>query len=375
MADGGMLSMKKFFRNDVVVVMGGQIFQLALGVVTSTLIARVINADGYGVINLLRSAFLLVATISPLGLDVALLKYCGQGENEDPLKEAVVLRLRLLALTVSAALVALTAIAGATGAIRHVYPFADIEYLFLVAFLALPFATDTALLNAIYRSRGKVARYAMMVPYAQTALRAFAVPLAIVFNPSLSVFVWITTFQIVISAGLLIFDLRRERRPAPAGVASHEKILGETTHVLRKSGWMCLSLFVYSLMRSADVMFLGAYAKAGSIGEYTALVMIAQLIAIFPMAASQSLGPNISRAYHGGGDPASNASWITICAKRRRISGYIFGGIAIFGQRLDLVFGPSFRFDPIICLLLPFGQVMSATLAPIGLYARPSPTA
>jgi O-antigen/teichoic acid export membrane protein len=274
-----------------------------------------------------------------------------------------------VALMASLVMILIVAAASATGLIRRVYPFANIDYLFLVSFLALPFATDTALLNAVYRANGRVARYALMVPYAQSALRVVAVPLAAAFSPSVAIFLWINTVQIVVSAALLMVDLRRgqsavARREIAAAPA--ERVRAEARHVLRESKWMGLSIFVYSLMRSADMMFLGAFAKAASIGEYAALTMVAQLIAIFPMAASQSLGPNISHAYHRGDQPGVKRELDSYLRKSAPISGYIFGGVAIFGQRLDLVFGSSFHFDPVICLILPLGHLMSATLAPMG---------
>jgi O-antigen/teichoic acid export membrane protein len=47
-------------------------------------------------------------------------------------------------------------------------------------------------------------------------------------------------------------------------------------------------------------------------------------------------------------------------------SAFLFGGIAAFGPRLDLIFGAGFVFDPVVCFLLPLGQVLSATLGPLG---------
>ena len=48
------------------------------------------------------------------------------------------------------------------------------------------------------------------------------------------------------------------------------------------------------------------------------------------------------------------------------ISGFIFAGIAVFGTRLDLVFGRSFHFQQGVSLLMPVGYLLSATLAPTG---------
>jgi O-antigen/teichoic acid export membrane protein len=358
--------MFRLARSEVAVVMGGQVAQLAVGLATSTLIARMLNADGYGVVNLLRSIFMMAATVSPLGLDVALLKFCGRGDGYDPAKARVVARLRLLAFALSAAVVAGVWLGALAGLFGRVYPFASVDLLFVVSFLALPFATDTSILNAVYRARGKARRYALIGPYLQSALRLVLVPLAAVLSPRVETIVWINTLQIVVSAVLLAIDMRRDRQDAPPppsqGAVSHSG----AGAVLRESLWMCMSIFVYSLMRSADIMFLGASAGADKLGAYAALAMVSQLIAIFPMAASQSLGPDISRAYHDGDRAGVKRQLDGYLRKAAPVSGFLFGGIAVFGQRLDLIFGPSFHFTPAICLLLPLGQLLSATLAPMG---------
>lgn len=359
--------MLRLLKGDVAVVMGGQLVQLAVGVATSTIIARMLSADGYGVVNLLRSIFMMVATVSPLGLDAALLKYCGRDDGDADGKAAVILRLRLIALAVSTTLALLVFAGAETGLLGKVYRFDNINLLFIVTFLALPFATDTAILNAVYRARGQAKRYALMGPYLQSGIRLVLVPLAAVYSPRIETVVAINTLQIVVTAVLILIDMSRSRPEAadsaPPPAAMHR---AGAMDVLQESAWMCLSIFVYSLMRSADIMFLGATTQAKDIGEYAALSMVAQLTAIFPMAASQSLGPNISKAFHSGDQAGVVRELNQYLMKAAPVSGFLFGGIAVFGQRLDLVFGPSFHFSAAICFLLPLGQVISATLAPMG---------
>lgn len=359
--------MLRMLRGETAIVMGGQFVQLAVGVATSTIIARMLSADGYGVVNLLRSIFMMVATVSPLGLDAALLKYCGRDDGDEAGKSAVITRLRLIAFGVSTA-AALLVFAGAqTGLLARIYRFDKIDLLFVITFTALPFATDTAILNAVYRARGLARRYALLGPYLQSAIRIVLVPLAAVFSPRVETIVAINTLQIAITAALLLLDMSRGRRAeAPVATPHAAERRAGAIDILRESAWMCLSIFVYSLMRSADIMFLGATSQAKDVGEYAALSMVAQLTAIFPMAASQSLGPNISKAFHNGDREGVIRELNHYLRKAAPVSGFLFGGIAVFGQRLDLVFGPSFHFSPAICFLLPLGQVISATLAPMG---------
>jgi len=361
--------LRRILRNDVVIVMGGQIVLLMTGVVTSTIIARALAADGYGVVNLLRNILVIALTVSPLGLDVSLLKFCGRGRDPDSFKLAIAWKLRAIARVASILAVTLVGLAVATGFIQRIYAFPAVGQAFLITFLALPFATDAALLGAVYRASGRAGRYALLVSYAQSAFRIVAVPLTVVFCPTIEAILWINTLQIILSSLLLSADLRRQEKTharAADAQPQAEAVDAEAKRLLRESVWMCLSILAYSLMRSADVMFLGAFAPASSLGAYSALAMVAQLVAIFPMAASQSLGPNISHAHHRGEPEGVRRELDHYLSKAAPISGFIFGGIAIFGQRLDLVFGASFHFDPLVCLLLPLGQTLSAALAPMG---------
>ncbi len=359
--------MKRLLRHEIGVVIGGQVTQLAIGVLTSTLIARALHADGYGLVNLVRVVFQTAATIAPLGLDASLLKFCGMAEKNDPVVAAVVARLRLAAVGVSALVAAGVGLAAAFGLLSRVYPYNGVDTLFFVAFIALPFATDSAALNAVYRARGRAGRYALFGPYLQSALRIILVPLAAWLSPDVLTFVWINALQIVVTQLALTVDLHRwSCLETPADASQRELARAAARRVMGESFWMCLSIFTYSLMRGADMIFLGASADAADIGAYAALAMVAQLIPIFPMAASQSLGPAISQAHHRGDTAGVKRLLDDYLCKGAPVAAYFFAGIALFGQRLDLIFGSSFHFSAAVCFLLPLGQVLSATLSPMG---------
>jgi O-antigen/teichoic acid export membrane protein len=345
-------------RRGVVFMLGAQFAQIAVGVLTSTLIGRELGPEAYGLINVLRNALMLALTLTPLGLDIALLKYLGASGADEPTKAAVVGRLRTFAFALSSTLWLATALAAEFGGIEHLYRWPNMDALAVLAMAALPFATDAAILGAVYRAERQVARFACLGIGAQSAFRLVAVPLALFLIPSTSIVVAIGSLQAAFSTLLLWRDRRKRVRVFSVGV------LPAVIGILRESRWMAMSTFVSALMRSADVLFLGAWAPAKEVGPYAAVAMLSQLIAVVPMAASQTLGPRVASAY-ASSHPA---------AVQRELSRYLrvavpvfmFGGIVAFGPRLDLIFGKAYVFDPIVCFLIPLGQLLSAGLGPIG---------
>lgn len=347
--------------------MGGQMAQLGLTFMTSMIIARMLSSDGYGLVNLLRTVFATLALVAPLGLDAALLKHCGRTDPTDARLRAAVLRLRLLTATIGFSLAIGVPLLGRS-VIERLYPYEDFYSLLIVALLALPFAADIAILGAIYKARGQAALFAILNQYFQAGLRLLMVGGAVLLSPTVGTMVAINTLQVVFSAtALFVHNRLTQRRMAPAVPAVSSKVAWqEARGILKESAWMCLALFVYSMMRLIDVLFLGVYADARSVGEYTALATIAQLIQFYPLAASQSLGPNISRLHHSGDSDGVRRELVNYMRFAALVAGFMFAGIAIFGTRLDLLFGPSFHFRPEVCFLLPLGHLLSAVLAPTG---------
>jgi O-antigen/teichoic acid export membrane protein len=360
-----------FAKYETLIVMGGQFVQLVLTFATSLMIARILNADGYGVVNLLRTLFVTILTLAPLGLDLALLKYCGHEKADNPLVYQTIRKLRQFILGLSLCIIVLSLIAVYLTPLGKIYQFKDFDYLFFVSIIALPFAVDGAILGAVYKARGQAAYYSLLTHYLQPITRVVLVTAAMFLMPTVEAIVWVTTIQLVLSGSILFFHHTNLNKHAnlnkkPTDLAASQLVQKQTKSILSMSVWMCLSLFAYGLMRSADLMFLGAFVDAKNLGEYAALATVAQLIQFYPVAASQSLGPQISKEFHDGNLKNIQSILLNYTQRAAIISGFVFGGIAIFSERLDLVLGSSFHFNPLICALIAFGQLISATLAPTG---------
>jgi O-antigen/teichoic acid export membrane protein len=362
--------MNRLSRIEVPVILGGQIFQLSLSFVSSIMIAKMLSSEGYGIVNLVRSLFMTVLTVAPLGLDVALMKLWGKNGDSTRLR-AVTMKLRALTATVSILFVVAFALGGAAP-LSKIYRYPDFEWLMLGTLLSLPFACDSLIIAAIYKARGMAAHYALAWFYLQPALRVVLVLLAWKYQPTVMAMTMIYPIQIVISYAALRshwFIVTRGvegKRVSPFTTFLNAGEWREGTSVMRESLWMCLSMFVVAMMRGVDIFFVGYYADAKTLGEYSLLSTIAQLIMFYPLAASQSLGSTISRLYHIGALGEIRRELTDYMQRASMISGFLFAGLAAFGVRLDLLFGRSFEFGGAICILLPLAQLLSGVLGATG---------
>jgi O-antigen/teichoic acid export membrane protein len=347
--------------------------QQALTLITGVVIGRMLGSSGYGLVNIVRNVYLPLVILAPLGLDVALLKYVGREDRDLASIDRIVGRLRLVVASASLPVALITGLVGGQLLMSRVYRYPHFDIMLLTTLLALPIAADLAVLGAYYRSRHRPGAFALMTLYIQPVARVVLVGLAFFLAPTTEAVVTINTLQVAISA-LFVWghfsawkkgEQRDNASPAPTKPDSPAEwrfvrvILGDSI-------WMAVNLFVYNMMRFVDILVLGIYVPSKVVGAYAALSAMSQLVTIWPMAASQTLGPKISRHFHGGDVPGLRKELNDYIHFASVMTGFIFAGVAAFGDRLDLLFGKSFVFRPGIALLMPLGYMISATLGPTG---------
>jgi O-antigen/teichoic acid export membrane protein len=369
--------LKQLLGSDVAIIAGGQLLLQALTVVTGVAIARMLQSSGYGVVNIVRNIFTALAILAPLGLDLALLKYIGRGDRDLASADRLVARLRLIVLLLNLPIVLIGGLLLGRVLMHHVYPYKQFDIMLTITLLALPISADLAVLSAYYRSRSRPGLFALMTLYVQPIARVLLVALAFTFAPGALAVVAINTLQIAISAifvwtHYLLWRRQTPRPDASASAPPAKPARGPASEwalvrsVLGDSIWMAMSLFIYGMMRFVDILVLGAFAPARVVGAYAALSTVAQLVQVWPLATSQTLGPTVSRLYYAGDIKGMRRELSEYIQFASIAAGFIFGGVAAFGTQLDLVFGKSFVFDPGIAFLMPLGYLLSASLAPMG---------
>jgi O-antigen/teichoic acid export membrane protein len=346
---------------ETIVVSGGLLTQQVATFATGLLIARALGVDAYGVLATLKGLTTFLAIVTPLGLDLSMLKH-GAFYRDRP-SELHALSLVLRGLSGALNLILLGLIAVWVGPwLQGIYTtIPHFAYLCVLSMIGLVFMTDLQISSALFRVSGAVSAYAVAVNYGQPVLRLVFSGLAVFLGGGVTAILWVNAAMSAVTLVVLIY--MDPSRSVPIGRIEEPR--AQLSRILSDSIWMAMLLLVGQTMRFIDVIFLAAMTTAKITGEYTAMSNVAQLILIYPGAISQTLGPRIAFLHHTNDRHGIAVALEDYLRKASLLGGYLFGGIAVFGSQLDLVFGRQFSFSWQLAVPLAFGWFISATLGPL----------
>ncbi len=357
---------------ETAIVSGGLLTQQVTVFVTGVLIARYLGATGFGELGTLRGLSIFLLIVTPLGLDLALLKHAAfYHERPDELR-TVSRALRLLVATLNFAILGFV-LAYAGPRLQVVYQdISNFSNLCAITALGLVFAADVQVSGALYRVADRVVPYALIVNYSQPLVRLALSGVVLALGGGVTSIIWVNTVVFAYTFVVIaIADWGAGRGAGRSGRVRAAPIelpalARRVRLILSESLWMAASLLVYQAMRFVDILILAALTSAKVTGEYTAMSNVAQLIQIYPNAISQTLGPRIAVLYRAGDLAGIGDELQDYSRKAAMLGGVLFGGVAVFGTDLDLVFGQAFVFPWQLAVLLAAGWYVSATLAPFG---------
>lgn len=349
---------------ETVIVSGGLLTQQITVFVTSILIARYLGVEGFGELSTLKglSTFLLIVT--PLGLDLALLKHAGLFQDRPMELRAVSNVLRWLVGALNIVILLLTLVWIGPG-LQEIYSnISGFSNLCVITMLGLVFAADVQISGALYRVADRVTPYSLIVNYCQPVARLVVSYAALAMGGSVQSVVVVNSGMFLLAFAMIATDQRAFR----LGPIRYEwrNLRQRVSAILAESVWMALLLVVYQAMRFVDILVLAALTTTKTTGDYTAMSNVAQLIQIYPNAISQTLGPRIAMLFRDGDFAGISVTLQDYMRKATLLGGFLFGGVAVFGADLDLVFGQAFDFQWQLAVLLAAGWFISATLAPFG---------
>ncbi len=319
-------------------VIYNQILSFAAGI----LVARVIGASQYGVVSVARSILEILGIVSPLGLDLALQRHLGSGSGQDSTRLAQLTVFRSVAFVVGIAPAALAALGLSAYVEQSIYRYPDFAKVLLATLIALPFVTDLAVLGGAYRGMLKPDPSILASYVVQPTFRAIVMITLFAFGWRLWAVVVGTSVSYVVS--WIILAVRARRELAPTG-ATGGLDWADTLSVLRYSPSLAASLIFTTCIRSADSLFLGHFGTAADVGQYGAVVMVAQLIGLLGSALGQTLGARIALC-HRNNDIAGMEGLLAENIRLTSLfSAPVFAAIVFWGDRIDLVLGPTFAVD------------------------------
>jgi O-antigen/teichoic acid export membrane protein len=312
-------------------------------------IARVIGANQYGMFNVARSILESCSIVSPLGLDLAMQRHLGSAPERlsTRLRQLTFFRLLTFGLAIIAPALAATGLSSYVE--QSIYQYPDFANVLLVTLIALPFATDAAVLGGAYRGVLNPAPFMLANFVVQPTVRLIIMGLMFALGFRLWAVVVATCASYIISWAVLALLALKDM----AGRDTHgRQDWADIRSVLRYSPYLGTSLVFVVWIRSADSLFLGHFGSARDVGQYAAVLMIAQLIGLIGEALGQTLGPRVALCYRNK-DLAGMENLLAENVRRMTlVSAPIFAAILFWGDRIDLVLGPSFTVEaPVVALV------------------------
>jgi O-antigen/teichoic acid export membrane protein len=317
--------------------------------VVGIVIARVIGANQYGMFNVARSVLESCGVVTPLGLDLALQRHLGSAPERLSSRLRQLPFFRLLTFSIAIIPPALAATGLSSYVEQSIYRYPDFANVLLVTLIALPFATDIAVLGGAYRGVLNPAPFMLANFVVQPTVRLIIMGLMFVFGFRLWAVVVATCASYIISWAVLALVARKDL----GGSGTQDQWdWPDIRSVLLYSPSLGASLVFFVWIRSADSLFLGHFGSATDVGQYAAILMVAQLIGLLGDALGQTLGPRIALRYWNNDLAAMEDLLAENIRRITLVSAPIFAAILFWGDRIDLVFGPTFAVDARVVALV-----------------------
>jgi O-antigen/teichoic acid export membrane protein len=350
---------------DASIAATGIIYQQGLSFLSGLIIARVVGAADYGVINISRNLVLAALTFTNLGLNLGLQRYFGASQSRAELEGrfSVLLRLRQAAFAVS--LVPVAALALGLGSLLEstVYRFDQFASVILWTAVALPFLSDLAVLGGAYRGVVRLAPTIIGELVLMPTLRLALILAMFAFGMRLWAVVIATSVAAVFADAYLALRARADFAPRhDIELSVRREVMG----VIRYSVVLAGSVAVMNLTRTIDVLILGHYVSPADVGKYTLIQIMLLLIGVFGSAFGQSIGARVAERYAAGDRAAMerllalNLRWIAL------VAAPLFALFVFWGVQVALIFGPSFVLDPSVFFWLAAGSLAAALFASAG---------
>lgn len=335
-------------------ISAGSIIQQGSQFLFGIIVARALGPADYGWFSIGRNALIWAATLAPLGLDVAMIRYASQ-HGATAQFWSVLSRLRVIVALISVA--TMVAIVGFSGIALG----SGAALVMAASLAALPFVADSALLGGYYRGMRRPALFSVIFDYGQSALRLMVGGGLVVFGATVVVFALANSAIAALGAlavAVVAFSVRPNAGQPGSSINARS--------ILTVGPWLAISLVSYGLLRILDLMVLGAHVSSDELGRYAAIAAVSVFVQVYPMTLSQALGPEIAELSMRS-DARSAGLAIREFVGRASVAGaFVYGGIAIFGTHLDLIFGDKFHFDSWTLLLMSTAWLLSGVLNPTG---------
>jgi O-antigen/teichoic acid export membrane protein len=343
----------------------GTVYLQGISFATGMIVARVIGAADFGIFNLARNLLDITGIMTRLGLEVGLQRYFGETQaGGDPAARNLLLRRARLMADLVALLPPIGLALGAGGFLEaSVYHYSGFGAILLCLALSLPFLTDIAVLGGAYRGILKLGPSVLAECVILPTVRLAIIVILFAAGWRLWAVVAGTTVGSCLASVFLAARARRD-----FGRAAHPTEQPWTTafRVVRYSIVLAGALLVATLARSMDVLLLGHFATAQSLGQFSLVKTLLILMTVLGTAFGTGLGALIAER-HARGDHAAMVNVISLVVRWVTLGTLPMLAIFLFwGAQLTPLFGASFHVPQGTVSWLAVGQFVFVILGPCG---------
>lgn len=346
--------------------LSGSVYAQATTLVIGIAVARHLGPSDYGVLSVIRNVFAVTLMVAPVGMDLGLLRYlAGSGLSADA-KQAWLARVRkVIAVgTIVLTIIMITLLGPALD--RYVYNIQNFTLYISIAFIALPFSADLALVNASFRAFARPMLHQIVSLYIFPSLRFGFIAVAIMAGAGAAWILGATTAATICTSALACFLYYRMQRAQHDHYHESEAVPLSLPHAFSESVWLMGCLVLYGSMRSIDILTVGAFCSPSETGAYAALSGIAMLIPIASQSVSQTLGPEVAKLYARQDSRGIQQLLERYLRSASLLSSPVFAGVALFAPWLTFLFGSEYEFRLDVAIIVSLGYFVSALYAPMG---------
>ena len=342
----------------------GTAFNTIFMFAASVIITRTIGADLFGKYSLSNSIFLVLAVFAVFGLNTGVVKLTSKynSRQDAPAVKGTLASGMMLTLTFAAVL-ALAVIALAPQLAGRVFSNVQgIDLILRVHMIALPFYALMMVIDG-YSQGLKTLKYSVITELVvRPVIRLAAIVALFLIGLRLFAVMFGTVFSYLVAAGLAFYFARR--------ISPFTFSRTRTKMVLNELFFYSLPLvfarFTSIVIGRANTILVGYFKDATSTGLFGAAATLSPFIALSLLSFGKIFAPVISELWEKGDMQELEKTFKAVSKWIFSLGFPLFLMFLLFARGLLAVFGSEFTQADTTLRLLAAGQIVNATVGPVG---------
>jgi len=288
-------------RQGFAIILGGNVLRMALGLVTSIVVARGLGPEGFGGYALVTTAIGMLGPVTDLGLSNGAIRSLAASWPDRPdhvrAEGTAFLWVRIVVATLVALLLTVVGIGVAPALLPTTDP-ATARGLLLTGSLGLVVAAAVGAVGTLLQATARLVSLAITT--ALTAVVALSVAAALATSGLLTPLTAVLGLGVLASLAGGAFALGRLPGPWPLAPPSPARMVAVATPMVRFGAWLWLGNLLIALATQLDLFLVNGSLRGEAVGVYGLAAALAARAAVGPHSLYTVLAPEASRATTAG---------------------------------------------------------------------------